>query len=177
LGASLLDASELRVTIAMPFAVDVEAPASGRLSSQVHDVELEVIHADGITRLGTTVATDITTLCPCSKAISDYGAHNQRSRARVRVWGEGDDLYPVTVRRLAEILRNSGSAPVLPLVKRPDERVLTMAAHDHPRFAEDIVRLVSADLRAMDASHEVSVRNLESIHSHDAVACVTWSAT
>lgn len=173
-GADLLDASELRFHIAMPVALPVVAPASGRLSQHVHDVELDVIHAGGVTRLGTTVAAEITTLCPCSKAISDYGAHNQRSRTIVTVWGEGDDLYPVPLRQIAEVVRDSGSAPVIPMVKRPDERVLTMQAHDHPRFAEDVVRNASLKLQQRQVSHSVRVRNLESIHSHDAIARVTW---
>lgn len=175
-GAALLDADELRLGIAMPVSIPVVAPASGRVSEQVHDAVLNVVHAGGITTVGVTLTAEITTLCPCSKAISDYGAHNQRSLATVTSWGEGegDTAYPVTIAALASLLRNSGSAPAVPLVKRPDERVLTMQAHDHPCFAEDVVRNVSTELRRSGVSHSVSVRNLESIHSHDAVATVTW---
>lgn len=175
-GALALDASELRLAVALAVAIQVVAPASGRVSEQVHDLRFDVTHRDGETKVGTTVAAEITTLCPCSKAISDYGAHNQRSILSAKVWGvgEGDDAYPITVTRLATLLRGSGSAAVVPLVKRPDERVLTMEAHDNPCFAEDVVRNASAPLRELGVEHSVSVRNLESIHSHDAVASVTW---
>ncbi|HEY3546901.1 MAG TPA: GTP cyclohydrolase I FolE2 [Propionicimonas sp.] len=175
-GAAALDATEIRVSAALAIAIPVTAPASGRVSEQVHEIRLDAIHRDGATKVGTTVATEITTLCPCSKAVSDYGAHNQRSIVTATVWGtgEGDDAYPVTVNRLALILRRSGSSAVVPLVKRPDERVLTMEAHENPCFAEDVVRNASAALRALGSSHSVSVRNLESIHSHDAVASISW---
>lgn len=176
-GASALDASELRISAAVPISIPVRAPASGRSSEQVHDVRVDAIHRDGQTTVGTTVSTEITTLCPCSKAISDYGAHNQRSIVTATVWGagEGEDAYPVTATQIVAILRGSGSAAVVPLVKRPDERVLTMKAHDNPCFAEDVVRNASASLRGLGVEHSVSVRNLESIHSHDAVATLAWS--
>jgi GTP cyclohydrolase IB len=175
-GAALLDADELRVRIAMPVAMPVVAPASRRTSEQVHDAVIDLVHTDGVTKVGLTITAEITTLCPCSKAISDYGAHNQRSLASATVWGdgEGDDAYPVTIATLANLIRTSGSAAVVPLVKRPDERVLTMQAHDHPCFAEDVVRNASVELRNAGVAHAVRVRNLESIHSHDAVASVSW---
>jgi len=71
-------------------------------------------------------------------------------------------------------IRGIGSSPVYPVVKRPDERVITMEAYDHPAFAEDIARDLSQQCRAQGLPHQVKVRNIESIHSHDAVAVVTW---
>lgn len=175
-GADLLEVDELRLTISTAISIPVIAPSSARSSEQVHDIRLDVVQSGGTTKVGTTVSSEITTLCPCSKAISDYGAHNQRSIATATVWGEGegDAVYPIPVATLARLLRTSGSAAVIPLVKRPDERALTMQAHDHPCFAEDVVRNASEVLRKSGVPHTVKVRNLESIHSHDAIASVQW---
>jgi GTP cyclohydrolase FolE2 len=175
-GAALLEVDELRLTVSTAISIPVSAPSSARSSEQVHDICLDVVQSGGATKVGVTVSCEITTLCPCSKAISDYGAHNQRSIVTATVWGggEGNGAYPVSVRTLARLLRDSGSAAVIPLVKRPDERVLTMEAHDRPCFAEDVVRNVTAVLRKSGVAHTVKVRNLESIHSHDAIATVCW---
>ncbi|TPQ18624.1 GTP cyclohydrolase I FolE2 [Streptomyces sporangiiformans] len=171
-GATLLDAPAITVRISMPFAQRVTAPASGKGSWQVHDLTIEGRLADGEATVATTVRAEVTSLCPCSKAISDYGAHNQRSEITLSVTGDGDDPYPLSVNEAVAILRSAGSAPIVPLVKRPDERVLTMQAFDHPVFVEDMARTVSAECRARGLCHTVEVRNLESIHSHDAVAIV-----
>lgn len=123
-------------------------------------------------RVGTEVRTFVTSLCPCSRAISDYGAHNQRSEIGVRIEGSGDDPYPMAVGDLVEIIRHAGSCPIYPLVKRPDERVITMEAFDHPMFVEDMARQLAVGLIDRRLSGTVSVRSIESIHNHDAVAVV-----
>ena len=137
-------------------------------------MRLEAALIDGAFRLSTTVTSQVTSLCPCSKAISDYGAHNQRSDVTLKVEGDGDDPYPLSVRRVVEFIRRVGSCPVFPLVKRPDERAITMAAFDHPAFVEDMARDLSWRMRDLGINHTISVRNLESIHSHDAVARLRW---
>ncbi|MEU9577226.1 GTP cyclohydrolase, FolE2/MptA family [Streptomyces chilikensis] len=171
-GAALLDAPAVKITVSMPFAQRVAAPATGEESWQVHSLTIEGRVEDDQASVTTTVITEVTSLCPCSKAISDYGAHNQRSEISLGVTGYGDAPYPMPVDEAVTILRASGSAPVVPLVKRPDERVLTMQAYDHPVFVEDMVRAVSVECRGRGLRHSVKVRNLESIHSHDAVAFV-----
>ena len=145
--ADRLDVDRVQVDVALPMAFLVQAPASGKEAWQVCDVELAARHVADQTELAVTVGTDVTSLCPCSKAISDYGAHNPRSRV-----------------------------PVFPLIKRPDERVVTMDAHDHPAFVEDMARDLSQACRERGVAHTVSVRNFESIHSHDAVARVSWGS-
>ncbi|MEU8132149.1 GTP cyclohydrolase I FolE2 [Streptodolium elevatio] len=171
-GAHLLDAPAFTVEVSMPISTTVVAPASGHESKQVHDVRVEGQWNDGAVTVTTAVTTDVTSLCPCSKAISDYGAHNQRSRITLAVSGHGDTPYPLPVQSAVRLLSSSASAPVIPLVKRTDERVLTMQAYDHPVFVEDMARNVSLVCRERGLRHRVSVRNLESIHSHDAVAYV-----
>ncbi|MFF7457905.1 GTP cyclohydrolase I FolE2 [Kitasatospora sp. NPDC008115] len=172
-GADLLDVDAVAIKVAMPVGTLVTAPASGVESWQVHDVAVEGRIDRGAASVVTAVTTEVTSLCPCSKTISDYGAHNQRSRVTLAVTGEGDDPYPFPVGEVVDLLRACGSAPVMPLVKRPDERVLTMEAYDHPVFVEDMARDVSVTCRERGIAHSVTVRNLESIHSHDAIARVS----
>lgn len=172
-GAALLGAPAVKLNVNMPFAQRVAAPATGKESWQVHDLALEGRLEDASVTVITTVKTEVTSLCPCSKAISDYGAHNQRSEIVLSVTGYADAPYPMRVGQAVTLLRSSGSAPIVPLVKRPDERMLTMEAYDHPVFVEDIARTVSAKCRRMGLRHQVKVRNLESIHSHDAIAFVS----
>ncbi|WP_194892386.1 GTP cyclohydrolase I FolE2 [Catenulispora pinisilvae] len=173
-GADLLDAPAMTVSVRMPISTVVAAPATGAESWLVHDVDIEAQLDAGTVSVATTVATEVTSLCPCSKAISDYGAHNQRSRLALTVLGGGDDIYPLTVSDMVGMLTGSGSAPVVPLVKRPDERVLTMQAFDRPVFVEDIAREISLRCRQRALPHRLYIRNLESIHSHDAVASLQW---
>ena len=172
-GADLLDAPAIAVTIDVSLSTTVVAPASGEESCRVHDVCLEGRWDDGDTTVITSVTTEVTSLCPCSKSISDYGAHNQRSRVKLSVTGCGDNPYPFGVQEAVRLLEGFASAPVVPLVKRPDERVLTMQAYDHPMFVEDMARDISRACRERGLIHTVRVRNLESIHSHDAVAYVS----
>jgi GTP cyclohydrolase I len=160
------------VTLALPISTTVVAPASGRESKQVHDLRIEGHWDNGDVTVATAVTSEVTSLCPCSKAISDYGAHNQRSRVTLSVTGQGDSPYPLPVQSAVRLLTASASAPVVPLVKRADERVLTMQAYDHPVFVEDMARDVSLACRDRGLRHSVRIRNLESIHSHDAVAHV-----
>lgn len=171
-GADLLDAPAITVAMAMPISTTVVAPASGRESKQVHDIRIEGHWDNGDVTVKTAVTTEVTSLCPCSKAISDYGAHNQRSQVTLTVTGQGDTPYPLPVQSAVRLLSSSASAPVVPLVKRTDERVLTMQAYDNPVFVEDMARTVSASCRDRGLRHAVSIRNLESIHSHDAIAYV-----
>lgn len=173
--AGLLDAVDLRIAISMPLATSVESPSSAHRGYQVHDLKLQGRLVNGAFRLQTTATTDITTLCPCSKAISEYGAHNQRSKVSLSVHGEDDVPYPVTASELVQMIRDSASCPVFPVVKRPDERAITMAAYDNPKFVEDVIRDLTLKCRERGVPHQIDARNIESIHSHDAVARLSWA--
>ena len=173
--AAVSDTSDLRIMLTLPFATRVVSPATGLSGQQVHDLSLRGRLRDDHFRLSTSVTTDVTTLCPCSKAISDYGAHNQRSRVTLSVRGENDAPYPVGAGELVQLVRGASSCPVYPVVKRPDERAITMAAYDNPKFVEDLIRDLTVSCRNLAVPHEVEARNIESIHSHDAVARVSWS--
>lgn len=116
------------------------------------------------------VTVPVATLCPCSKHISDYGAHNQRGYITMQV--RSSEM--VWIEELVEIAEKSASAPIYPLLKRVDERHVTMQAYDNPVFVEDVVRNVAlrlmGDVRV--ASFEVRAENQESIHNHSAFAVV-----
>lgn len=171
--ADRLDVDEVRLSVSLPIAFEVVSPASGIEAWQASDVSILAALNDDAVEARTTTETDVTSLCPCSKAISDYGAHNQRSRVSLTVLGMSDDVYPLPVHRQFDMIRDVGSTPVFPIIKRVDERVVTMNAHDNPAFVEDMARDLSQACRALGVAHEVRVRNFESIHSHDAVAAVT----
>lgn len=124
------------------------------------------------------VRTPVTSLCPCSKEISDYGAHNQRGYVTIEVESSRDEHGEpalVWIEELVELAEASASCPVYPLLKRPDERHVTMQAYDNPVFVEDMVRHVAEGLvkDARVAWFTVEAQNLESIHNHDAFATVS----
>src|SRR5262249_20585276 len=121
-------------------------------------------------------------LCPCSKAISDYGAHNQRGcvtievRSRISVDGGPEIIW---IEELVDIAERSASAPVYPLLKRPDERHVTMQAFENPVFVEDVVRNVALKLQEDPrvASFRIRAVSDESIHNHSVFAEVTGEGT
>ena len=123
------------------------------------------------------VCVPVSTLCPCSKVISDYGAHNQRGYVTisVRTRRASDHGWEMLwIEELIEAAERSASAPIYPLLKRTDERHVTMQAYDNPVFVEDVVRNVANILRVDKriAWFEVRAVNQESIHNHSAFAVV-----
>ncbi|HVU63182.1 MAG TPA: GTP cyclohydrolase FolE2 [Phycisphaerales bacterium] len=122
------------------------------------------------------VAAPATSLCPCSKEISAYGAHNQRcvieAKVRMAPGGGGATLW---IEDLAAIIEGSASCPVYAVLKRPDEKFVTEAAYDNPKFVEDIIRDLALALNREKRvlSYEISSENFESIHNHNAYAQIT----
>ncbi|MET3142818.1 UNVERIFIED_ORG: GTP cyclohydrolase I [Arthrobacter sp. UYEF2] len=173
--ATKMDIDKAQVRVSLPIATIVVSPVSGIEAFQTSDLHLSATIDTGSFALITSITAQVTSLCPCSKTISDYGAHNQRSDVKVSVSGTDSDPYPLNVEDLVLLIRSSGSCPVYPIVKRPDERAITMTAYDNPAFVEDMARNISLELRARNVGHSVNIRNLESIHSHDAVASVSWA--
>lgn len=123
----------------------------------------------------------IATLCPCSKEISEYSAHNQRGNVTMEIdfshtFNEEEIDWKY---ELLEAAESNASARLFPILKRPDEKAVTETAYENPRFVEDIVRLVAADLyeKPFISKFKVTCRNEESIHLHDAIASVTFDKT
>ncbi|MCB1228538.1 MAG: GTP cyclohydrolase I FolE2, partial [Verrucomicrobiales bacterium] len=117
-----------------------------------------------------TVAVPVTTLCPCSKAISLRGAHNQRGIVTLAV----RFTTPVWIEDLIELIERSASSPLYSILKRPDEKFVTEAAYDNPVFVEDLVRnvAVQANQHAQITWYRVEAENFESIHNHNAWAMI-----
>lgn len=160
------------VELAFPLFWRRPAPVSGRPSWIDYEVKLVgSCAAAAPAELFAEVSVPATTLCPCSKEISATGAHSQRARVSAKV-AVGDP--PPALAALAAELQACASAPVDAVVKRVDEKGLTEAAYANPRFVEDVVREAARRLAAAGhASWEVRVRNMESIHSHDAFAAAS----
>jgi len=157
-----------------PYFMRRSAPVTGATARMDYQCHLSG-RSDGQETLTTVgVRVPVTSVCPCSKAISDYGAHNQRGNItlRVRPRDEADGPTVVWLEDLIEIAEASASSPVFPLLKRPDERYVTMQAYDHPVFVEDMVRAAANALGADDrmAWFSVEAINDESIHNHAAFA-------
>lgn len=164
----LLEVPGGRIEMAFPFFVRKTAPVSGVASRLDYAVRLTGEIADGSYRQIVSAAVPVTSLCPCSKEISEYGAHNQRSLVTVTV-APRSPLYLTEIIRVAE---EEASCELYGLLKRADEKYVTERAYDNPKFVEDLVRGIAARLQA-DARIEgfiVEAENFESIHNHSAYA-------
>jgi GTP cyclohydrolase I len=137
--------------------VDYGCEFNGRLSEESYDF-----------RLG--VSVPITTLCPCSKAISRVGAHNQRAMVRVSIRYEPDTF--IWLEDLISLVESQASCPVLPVLKREDEKYVTEAAYDNPKFVEDVVRDIVLAIGNVPGVTWLSAEceSFESIHNHNAYA-------
>jgi GTP cyclohydrolase I len=163
---------------AFPLFLDRSGPASGGTALVPYDCAVEA-HLGQECRMELTVRVPVTSLCPCSREISDYGAHNQRGTVEIAVEAAvlQDPLDPLDLGDLINAAEAAGSAPIYTLLKRSDERVITMQAYENPAFVEDITRTVAAALNDDPRVQRGRVRvvNEESIHTHNAYASVTWA--
>ena len=164
-----LDARSGRIELSFPYFIRKTAPVSGVESLLDYDVTLIAERREGERSLLTLrVVAAVTSLCPCSKKISEYGAHNQRSHITL----EARLRQPMAIEELVRIAEEEASCEVFGLLKRPDEKWVTERAYDNPKFVEDLVRDIA--LRLMDeprvAEWKVASENFESIHNHSAYA-------
>ena len=167
-----LDAESARIQVTFPYFLERSAPASGACALMDYECSFIGENINGSEDFVLGVTVPVTSLCPCSKTISDYGAHNQRGYIKIET--RSSDI--VWIEELIEIAEQSASAPVYSLLKRDDERFVTMQAYDNPVFVEDMVRNVAIKLRVDPRVNWYRVRaeNHESIHNHSAFAQVTW---
>lgn len=173
-----LQAAKARVEARFPYFAEKPAPVSGATGLMDYDAWFIGEASEQETDLLLGVRVPVTSLCPCSKAISDYGAHNQRGYVSLEVKTvrqQGNDAPVIWIEELIEIAERAASCPVYPLLKRPDERHVTMQAYDNPAFVEDMVRDAATSLRddPRVAWARVHVVNHESIHNHSAFAQIT----
>jgi GTP cyclohydrolase I len=165
-----LEAETGHIEMNFPYFINKTAPVSGVQSLMDYDVTfIGDISGDEIVT-SVRVVVPVTSLCPCSKKISDYGAHNQRSH--VTVTARTNDF--VWIEELVQLVEAEASCELFGLLKRPDEKFVTERAYDNPKFVEDMVRDVAARLNAegrIDA-YVVESENFESIHNHSAYALI-----
>lgn len=165
-----LDARSGHIEMNFPYFIRKTAPVSSVTSLMDYDVTfLGEIH-DGVPSLNIRVVVPATSLCPCSKKISNYGAHNQRSHITVNA-ELNDSMW---IDELVRLIEQQASCEVFSLLKRPDEKFITEHAYDNPKFVEDMIRDVAAQLNAevrIDA-YTLETENFESIHNHSAYAFI-----
>ncbi|UQX87643.1 GTP cyclohydrolase FolE2 [Jatrophihabitans telluris] len=176
-----LGTTDAQLTVAFPYFLPRSAPVSGATALMDYACRFRARLSAVVSEFALQVAVPVTSVCPCSKAISDYGAHNQRGLITIEVWprqadGEFDLIW---IEDLISIAEASASSPVYPILKRTDERHVTMAGYDKPVFVEDMVREAARELEADDriAAFTVEAVNDESIHNHGAFARIHHPAT
>ena len=171
-GAAMLErlhATQGHIEASFPFFLRKRAPVSGVESQLEYQGRwIADVGVDDATTIWAEVVVPVKSLCPCSKEISDYGAHNQRSNVTIRV----ELLQDVAWTELVRFAEDSASCEIWPMLKRADEKWVTERAYENPKFVEDLVRDVALRLNA-DARigrYSVEVENFESIHNHSAYA-------
>jgi len=177
-----LDAESAYIDVKFPYFIEKEAPVS-KAKGKVGFESTFIGSSNGVKDdFALRVKVPVTTLCPCSKEISDRGAHNQRGYITIEVKtrqvspGKWDIVW---IEELVQIAEDSASAPIYSVLKRPDERHVTMQAYDKPTFVEDVVRnvaiLLNNDPRII--TYQINVLNHESIHEHNAYARIFRNRT
>jgi GTP cyclohydrolase I len=165
-----LEADFGHIEMTFPFFVMKRAPVSGVESLMDYRASLIGERRDGRTEMWVRVIVPVTSLCPCSKRISSYGAHNQRSHVTITAKLR-DHIW---IEELIDIAEAEASCQLYGILKRPDEKFVTERAYDNPKFVEDMVRDVATHLNADEriGAYVVESENFESIHNHSAYALI-----
>ena len=165
-----LDAPSGRIKMELPYFLSKVAPISGVSSLMDYQLTLEGSATEAGQDIYLTAVVPVTSLCPCSKKIADYGAHNQRSHVTARVQLKED----VDIAQFISAIEQQASCELYGLLKRPDEKYVTERAYDNPKFVEDLVRDVAIAMHKFEqiGHYTVEAENFESIHNHSAVAWI-----
>ena len=169
-----LDAQAGRINISFPFFRKKAAPVSGITSFLDYAVTWQgEVSASGEYSHQIKVLAPVTSLCPCSKEISQYGAHNQRSHVTVTLTCHKQE---VSIEEIIDLVENKASCQLYGLLKRPDEKYVTEHAYENPKFVEDMVRDIAVALKNDPRIDRFSVEseNFESIHNHSAYALIEY---
>ncbi len=174
-----LEAESARIRIEFPYFLTREAPVTGAAAKMGYSCAFTGESSNDREDFILTVTVPVGTLCPCSREISNAGAHNQRGYITmdVRTEKQQDGTFAmIWIEELVEIAEASASSPLYTILKRPDEKFVTEQAYNNPVFVEDIVRNVAEKLRkdTRVTQFTVTAENHESIHNHNAYAVVTW---
>jgi GTP cyclohydrolase I len=170
-----LEAEEGHIEMSFPYFVDKAAPVSGVRSLMDYEVTFIGELRNGEERFTMRVLVPVTSLCPCSKKISERGAHNQRSHVTITARLNGF----VWIEEIIDLVEKQASSELYGLLKRPDEKFVTERAYDNPKFVEDMVRDVAAVLNLDERieGYVVEAENFESIHNHSAYALIEKDGT
>lgn len=174
-----LESDDATIEIEAPFFFERKGPSSKLQGLNHVDLSVKVsLNKENQFKIWVGLKATVTTLCPCSKEISEYSAHNQRGvvTLQTELVNGFDDKRQDWKHILLEAAESNASARIHPVLKRPDEKLVTETAFENPRFVEDMVRLIGADLYEWDGCDwfYVHCRNEESIHLHDAIASLTF---
>lgn len=165
-----LKADNAHLEMEFPYFISKPAPVSRKEGVMDYTARFEANAIGKEIDLVLTVIVPVTTLCPCSKAISKYGAHNQRGNVTVQIRSS----ETIWIEELIELVEKSASSELYSLLKREDEKHVTERAYENPVFVEDLVRNVVTHLNAHPhvTWYKVEAENFESIHNHNAYACI-----
>jgi GTP cyclohydrolase I len=165
-----LEAESGHIEMNFPFFINKTAPVSGVKSLLDYDVTLIGEIHDGKPAIHIKVVVPVTSLCPCSKKISERGAHNQRSHVTVQARTNGF----IWIEEIIDMIEQEASCELYGLLKRPDEKYVTERAYDNPKFVEDMVRDVAVRMNNEEriSAYIVESENFESIHNHSAYALI-----
>ncbi len=168
--ADRLESDAGHIEMTFPYFINKTAPVSGVQSLLDYEVTLIGEIANGKPEMFIKVVVPVTSLCPCSKSISDYGAHNQRSHVTVTV--QTKDF--IWIEEVIDLVEKQASCELYGLLKRPDEKFVTERAYDNPKFVEDMVRDVAGQLNndSRIIGYTVESENFEYIHNHSAYALI-----
>jgi len=168
----VLDCKQAEIELTFPYFIEKRSPVSRLSSIMATTCGYKNIIDNGNIESSLIVEVIVTTLCPCSKEISKYGAHNQRATVRLEVT-EKDFVW---FEDLIDLIEQCASAPIYPLLKRVDEKFVTEQAYDNPKFVEDLVREVYFKLiekyKSKISKVRIEVQSDESIHLHEAFAVI-----
>lgn len=165
-----LESDNGHIEMTFPYFVDKYAPVTGEKGVMDYEITFIGDRVHGRTEMRVEVKVPVTTLCPCSKDISDYGAHNQRSLITIRV--KANEFF--WAEELIDIAESEGSCELFGILKRIDEKAVTERAYENPKFVEDVVRDIATRLNDDERfrSYRVASENFESIHNHSAYAMI-----
>ncbi|MDZ7788531.1 MAG: GTP cyclohydrolase FolE2 [Halofilum sp. (in: g-proteobacteria)] len=166
-----LEAEAGRIVLAFPFFARKAAPVTGTESLLDYEVTLTGERdLEGNRSFYIGVQIPVTSLCPCSKEISDYGAHNQRAHVTVNARVDG----PIWIQDIIDLVEEAASCQLYAILKRPDEKYVTERAYDNPKFVEDMIRDMAGALDREDRirAYTLEAENFEAIHNHQAYAVI-----
>jgi len=166
-----LEAQSGDLILKFKYFINKKSPVTNNIAAMCYDCSFEARVQDGKFKFVLGVVVPVTTLCPCSKEISDCGAHNQRALVSVKV-AYAEEAKSIWLEDLIDLIENCASCPVYPLLKREDEKFVTEKAWNNPKFVEDVLRDAVVALRKLPdvIEFDVDCEAFESIHNHSAWA-------